>query len=374
MTNLPAHSLDARLQWQGFDESGAGPFFLRLLSPEQQELYTDWLKETSQRNLVGETSLSAMGLLSGLALGNRLTRIVQCGHYAGYSLLILGMLAKNVAPRMRIASIDIDQCVTKFTNEWVSRGGLEKIAKTMVMDSADPFAADAVQEFLGGAPELVFIDSSHQYRHTKDELDLWASRVAPGGFICMHDAAEFSAYQDKNGLGGVNRALQEWCSENRQVAKIVIGATNDENTVYKDPCGFALLQIMEPVRFRVLSSGARKRLVKDPEFQFADQWIFGEGWSFKRGRFQKLPGQSTSVSCFSPVIAGERYRVQVKISHATGGGLHPGAGGSALSAFFSGNGVHTADIIAGGENSMIGLLASADFRGVVGYFSAEHLV
>ncbi|WP_168208232.1 class I SAM-dependent methyltransferase [Agrobacterium sp. T29] len=365
-------SAENRLKQQGF-ENGNSPFLFQILDSEQKQLYLDWFTETADRNLIGETSVSVMSALIGLILGNNITRVVQCGHYAGYSLIVLGMLAKNYARDLKIASIDIDQSVTGFTDKWVEKCGLSQSCRTLILDSSDSFSAKEACDFLGGLPELVFIDSSHQYRHTLDELNLWAAEIAPGGLICMHDAAPFAKYQDHNGLGGVSRALDEWCDEYPSVDKIVLQSGSFEAPVFKDRCGLAILQIDEPADFSKSPSRDSKRLIKDISLSFADQWILGEGWNFEPNSASKKTGASSSISCFSPVKEGEKYRITVELRNVTAGGVHPGAGGSELSAFFSSDGTHEAEIVAGSENALIGLLASADFEGTVVSIDAEFL-
>jgi predicted O-methyltransferase YrrM len=62
--------------------------------------------------------------------------------------------------------------------------------------------------------DLLFIDTSHQYRHTWDELDLYGPMVVDGGVILLHDTdlevAPGSVRDEDKGYP-VRRAVQEWC-------------------------------------------------------------------------------------------------------------------------------------------------------------------
>lgn len=40
--------------------------------------------------------------------------------------------------------------------------------------------------------DLLFIDSSHEYNQTLEELEKWTTYVKKGGFIVMHDTGEFN--------------------------------------------------------------------------------------------------------------------------------------------------------------------------------------
>ena len=87
---------------------------------------------------------------------------------------------------------------------------LQDYVEILVSDSADLAAAVSARKFFLAPPNLVFIDSSHGYRHTVEELKLWYHEVRRGGLVLLHDASEFAARFDPDREGGVGRALQEW--------------------------------------------------------------------------------------------------------------------------------------------------------------------
>jgi len=45
----------------------------------------------------------------------------------------------------------------------------------------------AVKLFPDGYFDCVFIDTSHQYEHTKAELEAWEPKIRPGGILSGHD-------------------------------------------------------------------------------------------------------------------------------------------------------------------------------------------
>jgi predicted O-methyltransferase YrrM len=69
---------------------------------------------------------------------------------------------------------------------------------------ADDTSPEALK-FCPGAVDLLFIDTSHLYTHTMEELSLYAPRVKPGGTILLHDTGP--------GWPDVGRALNDWCPE-----------------------------------------------------------------------------------------------------------------------------------------------------------------
>jgi len=371
--NIPGLAPIERSHWHQLDSAAGAPFYYGLLTIEQRGLLQRWLDVTEGERLVGETSVSAMGMLAGLILGNRIGRVVQCGHYAGYSLLVLGMLMRNAQIDGHIISFDIDQNVTRFTQDWITEAGLDDTAHARVMDSADPFCMAECMRVMTGPPDLVFIDSSHQYRHTLDELDLWSNLITPGGFIAFHDASRLAAVFDHHKAGGVRGALDEWLARNKHVNAIIIDplATETAAPIYLDPCGFALLQVQPDKKRKLIMPGPKRRIIADPSFAQRDAWILGDGWEWTRRGIVKKPGVSSALTCYAPVISGERYKIEVELAKVKSGGLSPGAGGSDASAFISGNGDQSCVIQASSINAMVGVLASADFDGRVVRFDAQ---
>ena len=41
-------------------------------------------------------------------------------------------------------------------------------------------------------PQLILLDSSHQYEHTLRELDLWVPRMEPGSIMLLHDTSTYA--------------------------------------------------------------------------------------------------------------------------------------------------------------------------------------
>lgn len=61
--------------------------------------------------------------------------------------------------------------------------------------------------------DFLFIDSSHEYEQTVQELDLWIPFVKKNGVICMHDT--------NPRWEGVNRALKEFLEKHNQEYKAI---------------------------------------------------------------------------------------------------------------------------------------------------------
>lgn len=63
----------------------------------------------------------------------------------------------------------------------------------------------ASKDFADGSLDFIFIDGDHSYERCYEDLNLWYSKIRPGGLFSGHD---FS-------LPGVNKALLQFRTENK---------------------------------------------------------------------------------------------------------------------------------------------------------------
>lgn len=112
-------------------------------------------------------------------------------------------------------SIDLDSQPDWLTaRKWTHFSGDDiQIGKTIVKDKKWPNGAEFVPL------DLIFLDSSHEYRHTLEELALYWPLIAKNGVLVLHDtnltekitrklSGEVNIGWDNN--TGVSRALQEY--------------------------------------------------------------------------------------------------------------------------------------------------------------------
>lgn len=217
------------------------------LTAEEWNVVEAWYEDTEQKfENPGEVGISGLSLLAGLIGGNGISSIIQCGHYIGFSTLLLAFLLRKMGKKNSILSIDIDPDATEYTAKWLRRAGLEDYVRLHIGNSSSVEAKDAAHRWLQKAPELVFIDSSHQFSHTLEELDLWYGELKPGGFLCLHDTSALAQTFDTTGRGGVLAAVDKWIGE-REIPAILINKFVDEtqsidDLTYRDRCGFGIIQ------------------------------------------------------------------------------------------------------------------------------------
>ena len=73
----------------------------------------------------------------------------------------------------------------------------------------------AVQSLLPAQCDLLFIDTSHEYLHTLEELRAYMPRVAPGGVALFHDThlMYWPGHQWDRDVSPVWAALDDYCAE-----------------------------------------------------------------------------------------------------------------------------------------------------------------
>lgn len=234
-----------RFWWWRMKDANHDPLLYHLLDNDERELLSAWYEDTEARRFIGECAPPLVSMLIGFLGGNAVTRVVQLGHYAGYSTLHIGLLMKKLNCG-HLCSIDKSQEMTEYTKSWVDRAGLANRVKLVCADSASAAAARDAEQYLGGAPDVVVIDSAHTYKHTISELNQWMPRLRRNGFVFLHDASNAARQYDPES-GAVAGALEDWCSENGYAYFVFNGggatpARSHEELVYRDGRGLGVIQ------------------------------------------------------------------------------------------------------------------------------------
>lgn len=216
------------------------------LTDAEWSIISAWYAETDRAGEVGEAAVPLISLLHGLVMGNGATRVVQLGTHAGYSALLLGFMLRRMNAAHGLFTLDIDRKFCDVARNWIERAELAKNVEVAEGDSLDPLSASRAREYLGGAPELIILDSSHEYSATLTELDLWYASLAPGGLLVVHDVSRFAQTFDVTGSGGVRRAFDEWRAANPSAETFLLNgearSMDLPRPFYKDACGVGLIQ------------------------------------------------------------------------------------------------------------------------------------
>ncbi len=222
------------------------PPFLLVMEESDHDLLVAWQERTAAEwPNAGSSGVEMLSMLTSLIMSSGLTRIVQCGHYVGFSTLVMGFVGRKMGSKNFLYSVDLDPVPSEYARGWVEQAGLGDDIMIAVRDSSDPVNVEEAAAFLGGRPQLVYIDSSHQYEHTMQELNLWWDALEPGGMIVMDDISQWAAEFDRTNMGGSHRAALEFCqttAANSIMLNGGFGRHTNKRMVYTDVCGFGLLQ------------------------------------------------------------------------------------------------------------------------------------
>lgn len=222
------------------------PAIYKNLSDSQWELLKEWYEWTDTNNLAGECNIPAMSQMIGTVDGNNLDKIVQIGHFSGWSTLMLGWALQAMGKKRALVTFDIKHNMTQITRRWVTAAGLDDVVSVLTMSGSSPQAVELAVDYLTGSPKMIFIDSSHNFQETLDELYLWIPELLQGGVIFLHDVSIFAQRYDKTGKRGVHDAVEtvehslsgiDVISFNR-----VIEGKESEVKVLQDGCGLGIIQ------------------------------------------------------------------------------------------------------------------------------------
>ena len=236
-----------RYWWHRVPSTNYIPIPYGILDDGEWEIMESWFDDTERKfESTGEANIPPLSMLMGIISGSAISRVVQCGHYVGYSTLLLGFLFRKMGKKQALFSIDIDASVTDYTAQWLKQAGLDDQVRLSIADSADPEGPKRATDYFGGQPpQIVFIDSSHQYEHTLKELDLWYDQLPQGGLLVLHDTSRFAATFDSTGKGGVFRAVSEWCAV-KGVTSLMLNSFVEGGSPgdypYLDGCGLTIIQ------------------------------------------------------------------------------------------------------------------------------------
>jgi predicted O-methyltransferase YrrM len=165
--------------------------------------------------------------------------VVEVGTRGGESTRAL--LAAVAMTDGRVLSIDIDDC-TGISLPQELKKRWQFIRADDVAFGRNKFEAWCRDAGLAPSVDVLFIDTSHLYDHTVQEIETWHRHVRPGGLMIFHDTnmgeGLYKRIDGSVGLGwdnqrGVIKAIEEF-----------LGTRYDENSAFVDiPKDWAVLHI-----------------------------------------------------------------------------------------------------------------------------------
>lgn len=239
------HDEGPRYWWHRLPGMDFVPPIYSDLSEAEWEIVRAWYEETDRSGVIGECAVPLISFLHGLVMGNRIARIVQLGTCSGYSSLLLGFMLRRMKAAGGLFTLDINPELCALTQRWLERAGLTDYVTSAEGNSLDPSSLALATNHFGAAPEMILLDSSHEYQATLEEIDLWYPALQIGGLFVLHDVSWFAVDFDVTAEGGVRRALAEWRERNPAAEAICLNGESRSmalpRPLYKDACGVGLI-------------------------------------------------------------------------------------------------------------------------------------
>jgi predicted O-methyltransferase YrrM len=160
------------------------------------------------------TSEPSVGrFLSQLVFYRKPAVVVELGCFVGWASAHLALALQGNGDG-KLYCVDCEEKNLHATRSNLKRLGLDGVTNTLLGKSTEP----AVVAGLPNKIDILFIDTSHTYRDTLDEVLLYSSRLGESGCMVLHDSISFP---------GVRRVVAEMSGKFR----ILTFATESGNGV-----------------------------------------------------------------------------------------------------------------------------------------------
>jgi predicted O-methyltransferase YrrM len=183
-------------------------FYLSLSSDPVRAVLTEMIDHPW---FMGISEPPVLGIIGALLRTIQPRRVLQIGTHIGFSAIYFAdLLLRNERPG-QLVTVEPEALSNEAARGWASKAGVAGGITFVEGRSTDPAAGEQIQA--QGPYDLIYLDSSHQYRGTLAELTLILAPdgwLAPHGLLLLHDVSELATQWDSTGEGGVRRAFQEW--------------------------------------------------------------------------------------------------------------------------------------------------------------------
>jgi predicted O-methyltransferase YrrM len=163
----------------------------------------------ADQNSTGTTPADDLDVLAALIAASKAVRILQFGTFLGGSALVMADLARQNSDHARLVTVDPNPAMNESCRKYAVAAGLLNI-ECIDGWSTDPRLLAHLQA--EGPWDIIFLDTTHQYRQTVEEIAAIVPLCGPGTLFAFHDASAYAAETlDLNHQGGVRRAIREFC-------------------------------------------------------------------------------------------------------------------------------------------------------------------
>jgi predicted O-methyltransferase YrrM len=198
----------------------------------------------------GITDPSTLHALANLLRVIEPQKVLQLGTWIGFSALFMADHMASFSRPGHLVTVEPQQHVHEAARKWAKKAGLANRITFVDGYSTDPAVSATLH--LHGPFDLIYLDSSHAYRETLQELDLIFGKdgwLQEDGLLLLHDASIHAMQWDRHGEGGVRRAMEEWVGERQASYQSFIF----EPPLWPNGCGLGFITRRRSVEFSNLA-------------------------------------------------------------------------------------------------------------------------
>ncbi|MDZ4802740.1 MAG: CmcI family methyltransferase [Bryobacteraceae bacterium] len=187
---------------------------------------------------VGVSDTAALSMLALYVKLRPARNILELGTFGGLSAIVMASCLDANDSSARLTTVDLSNKHQHDSRPHIQAASLEHKISLISGSSTDAEVVNTLRRL--GPFDMIYIDSSHAYKQTLEELDLYTGDQALSSSataIFMHDAGRSAASSDPTGEGGVPRAVQEWMQKNGAHFQFL----SLEPPVWPNPCGLGML-------------------------------------------------------------------------------------------------------------------------------------
>ena len=149
-----------------------------------------------------------LDMLAAIATVSKSQRVLQFGTAYGLSAVVLADIAAQNGPDAKLITIDPDTNMNAAAKRYCDAANVGGLVTVIDGFSTDPLL---LRELSKQKWDLIFLDTTHQYENTRDEILAIAPLCSERTVWLFHDASLFAAEQlDQRKQGGVARAIREF--------------------------------------------------------------------------------------------------------------------------------------------------------------------
>jgi predicted O-methyltransferase YrrM len=173
------------------------------------QTFREVVEKIFAKSFPGATDLSALSLIGTMCMLTQPSRVLDFGTFCGFSTLVLADLLSTNDRSGHIVTVEPDGTAQTSAMESIERVGLQDAVTFVTGFSTDPHIASILRQL--GPFDMMYIDSSHSYEATRQELDMYLGHspiVRSGGLVFLHDVT-----LDMGANRGVGAAVDDWLSD-----------------------------------------------------------------------------------------------------------------------------------------------------------------